>query len=387
MKNMTKNGAVFCIASIVVLVLSACISTESGPQQRQPQQQQEQQQPRVPGGPWRAHPPGDPAQVQQTREKIRQARSLMNRNDVHDIGYIWMMPRGDTLKDLTTRLDEWPQTRALVDIIGFADHVLNRLYSDEELSQSFAVLNRIGLPLAMEVGAVKEWAIDGEAAFFAQKPMWDRFIRLGATIAGIVMDEPLVAVMNATRFTFLETERERFDFAVEETVTFMRLVREHYPRWFIADIEVYPHFDADLNIQWVDALESRLIDEGIRGQDFYRMDVDWNSIPRINTADWEHGWREVKRIEDHCRSLGLPFSMIYWAADAGASARIRMTPSRWLEGIMRMGEAYETAGGRPDQFDIQTWIAEFPPVALPETEEFTFTHSVLEFNQRFIPAR
>ena len=384
MKNMTKNGAIVCIASIVVLVFSTCISTESGPQQRQPQQQQQQRRRR---GPFFAQPPGDPVQVQQTREKIIQALSSMNRNDVHDIGYIWMMPRGDTLIDLTTRLDEWPQTQELVDILGYADHVLHRTYSDEELSQSFAVLNRIGISLAMEVGAVKGWAIDGEAVFNTQKPMWDRFIRLGAPIAGIVMDEPLKDVLNANQFTFMETEREKFDFAVEETVVFMRLVREHYPRWFIGGMEVYPYLDADLNIQWIDALESRLIDEGIRSMDFYRMDVDWNDMPQGNIADWENSWREVKRIEDHCRSLGLPFSLIYWASDAGAFARIRTSPSRWLEGIMRMGEAYESVGGRPDQFDIQTWINEYPPVTLPETEEFSFTHSILEFSKRFIPAR
>jgi hypothetical protein len=76
----------------------------------------------------------------------------------------------------------------LIDIIGYADHRLVGHNSDGVLEECFAVMNRIGLPLALEVGAVKEWGIDAEGTFNSQKPMWDKFIRLGANIAGIVMD-------------------------------------------------------------------------------------------------------------------------------------------------------------------------------------------------------
>ena len=383
MKKMT-NYRVIIACLVCMLLIAAC--TSSGDVSPQRQQQQQQQGSWLVQGQWRGQPQ-DPRQVQETREKIIAARSLMQPGDVNDIGYIWMMPRADTLQDLMRRLQDWPQTQALIDILGYADHRLSGHNSEGVLQECFAVMNRIGLQLGLEVGAVKEWGIDAEGTFNAQKPNWDRFIRLGANIGGIVMDEPLVAVMNSRQFSHLESYEERFEFAVEETAEFIRMVRESYPTWFVADIEVYPHFDADFVIQWIDALEARLIEKGVRGQDFFRMDVDWNAMPRQTVAEWEHGWREIKRIEDHCRSIGLPFSQIYWAADAGASARIRSNPARWLDGIMRMGEAYEDAGGMPEQFVIQTWIEEYPPSTLPETEEFSFTHSVLEFNRRFIPPR
>ena len=313
-------------------------------------------------------------------------------------GYIWMMPKGDTFPELMTQLEKWPKTRALIDILGYADHVMNRTYDDTQLKQGFTVMNTIGLPLALEVGAVKPWGTTGADTFSKQKPMWDRFRGLGADIAGIVMDEPLAAVHNRYDKSFSDiiedTNEARFEYAVEETAKFIGMVREEYPDWFVADIEVFPSFTADYVIRWIDALEARLKEKGIRGQDFFRMDVDWNAFgvnytnslkERVNLS-WEQGWREVKRIEDHCRAINLPYSVTYWAANVPASQDLQKDPASWCNGIMRMGQGYQDAGGRPDQYAVQTWIG-LPEKPLPETDPHSFTYSVLEFNKSFIPQK
>ena len=295
--------------------------------------------------------------------------------------YIWMMPRRTTFEELLTNIDQWQETLELVDVIGYADHDLNRLYSDAVLSHGFAVLNDIGLPLALEVGAIKEWSVTGAGTFAIQRQTWDKLIGLGATIVGIVLDEPLVAVHAHSQFNFVGDAEAKFEYAVEETAEFIRLVRENYPHWFVADIEVYPHFTADYVIRWIDALEARLRAKGVRGQEFFRMDVDWNAF-RPRNQYMQH-WEEVRRIEDHCRSIGLPFSQIYWAAN------IPRDPGGWLDAILEMGQRYQDAGGMPDQYVIQSWLnnEEIPEKTLPETDPESFTYSVLEFRKQFIPDR
>ena len=305
--------------------------------------------------------------------------------------YIWMMPRGDTLVELTTQIDKWKETLELIDVIGYADHILHKNYSDTQLRESFAVLKEHGLYLALEVGAIKEWGTTGASTFTQQKNgFWDRYIELGAPLVGIVMDEPLVAVHSHYKDYFShfvdDTDEAKFEYAVEQTAEFMRLVRNAYPHWFIADIGVYPYFDADKTILWINALEARLAAKGVRGQDFFRLDVDWNHF-RTNQQNYPYHWGQVKRIEDHCREIGLPFSLIYWAANVAGRPNLQADPTSWLTYILQMGERYQDVGGKPDQYVIQTWIPNIPAMTLPETNPHSFTYSVLEFNKQIIPPR
>ena len=337
-------------------------------------------------------------------------KPLESTANMDGLGYVWMMPKSGSFIELldNDKLDQWQETLAAIDIIGYADHVLfgsrdedMRLipYPREVHEAVFEVMNQIGLPLALEVGAVKPWGRTGLSAFTQQNnSFWKNFIERGATIAGIVMDEPLSAVFNRydTHFADLipeNTPEAKFEYAIEETAYFMQLVREEYPDWFIACIGVYPNFDADETILWIDALEARLAEKGVRGQEFFRLDVDWNAFGKNYTnalgqrryISWERGWSEVKRIEDHCRSIGLPFSLVYWAADVAASPVLRADPASWLNSILQMGQRYQNAGGRPDQYVIQTWIPNIPEKTLPETDPHSFTYSVVEFNKQIIP--
>ena len=314
-----------------------------------------------------------------TGKEVPQQQTVIRESDV-DIGYVWMMPLRTTFEELLTNTDQWRETRAVIDVIGYADHDLVRNYSDDVLRAGFAVLNELGLPLALEVGAVKEWGTTGQGTFYAQQPMWEKFIDLGATIVGIVMDEPLVAVHAHPQFNHIRGDAAKLEYAAEETAEFMRLVREDYPDWFIACIEVFPHFSANYMIRFINTLEEKLAEKGVRGQDFFRLDVNWAAFQHFSMP-WLDGWRQARRIEDHCRSIGLPFSQIYWASD------IPRDPGGWLNSILRMGQGYRDAGGRPDQYVIQSWLnnENIPENALPETDPHSFTYSVLEFNRQFIP--
>jgi len=277
---------------------------------------------------------------------------------------------GRCFRDLFERPGDWAQTRGLISALGYADHVMNRQFTDDQLRAWLPRLQEWGLKLELEVGAVKEWGPTGEETFNAQSPMWDRFRRLGATISAIAMDEPLCCVR-----THLKKPDE---YAVQETANFIALVRERYPEILIGDIEPAPFLSTPELINWVEALQQRLADMQVRGLDFFRLDVDWVHYVLGNGA-----WPDIKAFEQYCRGKKINFSLIYWAADYPALQRRGLADdATWYVSIMRQGYDYTQVGGAPDQYVIESWIGA-PSHSVPETGDWTFTRSVLDFAKRF----
>lgn len=289
---------------------------------------------------------------------------------------VWMMPPADRggrcFSELFTQPDLWEETRSRVNVIGYADHNLNRQFTDDELRTWLGMLDKWGLQFALEVGAVKPWGITGEATFQVQRSMWDRFQSLGARIYAIAMDEPLFCVRKDLK--------KADEYAVEQTAQFVALVRSKYPDIRIGDIEPYPFIPlADL-IEWIDALETRLSELNVAGLDFFRLDVDWVNFTIRNRGSWV----EVKKLEKFCRDRELPFSLIYWAADYPHLQRLNLADDAiWYISIMRQGNDYALVGGAPDEYVIQSWVGA-PLRSVPETGRWTFTHSVRDFCRRFV---
>ena len=289
---------------------------------------------------------------------------------------VWFGPpgaeNGKYLRELLARPAEWAQTRSLIDVFFYADHTLDRNFQDGELRGFFSQLREWKLKFAMEFGAVKEWGTTGEKVFRAQQPKWDRFIRLGADLHAIAMDEPLICV------------RKRLNqpdaYAVEQTADFIARVRKQYPKMLIGEIETYPSIPIPDHLWWIDALNRALEQKGVRGLDFYRLDVNWV----VYNTQGQGSWREVRKLEDFCRSKHIPFSLIYWAAGYPALARKGLAADdTWYTQIMLQGADYALVGGSPDQFVIESWIGQ-PKHMAPENGDFTFTRSVRDFVLRFV---
>jgi hypothetical protein len=321
-----------------------------------------------------------------------------------------MSPKGNSFGELFNNLDQWRDTQSKIDVIGFSDHVLYRSYTPSERRVGFAAMAEVGIPLALEVGAIKDWGFGrldayhggnknklGYSVFEDQHTnFWSRFASEGAKIKGFALDEPLVAVMgNPGLYGFANDAKGKqaaFDYAAEQTAQFIFAARESYPEAVIGDIEVFPHFSADYVIAWIDALEARLVELSGMGQDFFRLDVNWadNRIWDFRSGSAANsGWAQVKRIEDHCRSIGLPFSLIYWAPDySGYEYKDKSTDKLWYDQIMAQGANYKAAGGEPDQYVVQTWIVldgfQLPYTTIPETEANSFTKSVVDFYNAYV---
>jgi hypothetical protein len=288
---------------------------------------------------------------------------------------VWMHPpareNGKCFRELFEQGDRWKDTRAAIDVLAYADHLLNKQFTDEQLGAWLPMLQRWGVKLSLEVGAVKPWGTTGRKVFDIQRPMWDRFQRLGGSIYAIAMDEPLVCTRNDLH--------QPDDYAVRETAEFIALVRKNFPQVLIGDVEAYPFAGlADLT-KWIDALEKRLGEMGVRGLDFFRLDVDWFAF----SAAGRGSWQEVKKVEAFCRARKMPFSLIYWASDWPAMNRLGLADdSTWYVSIMRQGYDYAGVGGSPDQYVVEGWI-DAPARCLGETDEFTFTRSVRDFARKF----
>ena len=272
------------------------------------------------------------------------------------------------LKELVRSPELWVESRKHVDAINVADHVVNRHFKDDkELAELFDGFRKMNLPIHMEVGAVKPWGKTGKECFERQKPQWERFIRLNADIRGISMDEPLNCCD-----THLKMDNA-MEYAATETAEFIALVRKDYPDWVIGDIEGYPALSIEQTIQWIDLLEAKLKAKGVRGMDFFRLDVDWMHF----VHDTGKGnWQGVKQIENHCRSKNIPFSFVYWAANYPSLDSRGLASDRvWYVGAMQMYFDYLAVNGNPDQVVVQSWV-NGPNTILPESEPFSFVRSV-----------
>ena len=240
-----------------------------------------------------------------------------------------------------------------------------------------------GLRLVLEVGAIKDWGQTGATAFEKGSKYWDRFISLGGKVDGITMDEPL----DYTR----KKSKGPVSFALEQTAQFIALVRHKYPTMTIEETETYPSIAVQDHIAWIDALQARLKQMGVRGIDSYRLDVNWlafnlNTTPKYK-GKLQGNWWGVTQIESACRARHIPFNLIYWAADEPQLKRIGLAnDSSWYVGIMSEAGAYAVVGGKPDIYCIESWI-HMPLSAIPETDQWTFTRSVLDFCTQFVPGR
>jgi len=87
---------------------------------------------------------------------------------------------GRCFRELFEHPDQWKNTRSVIDELPFPEHGFNdKNFTDDELKAWFAQMQKWGIKLELEVGAVKEWGITGEGTFKGERATWDRIVRLG----------------------------------------------------------------------------------------------------------------------------------------------------------------------------------------------------------------
>ncbi len=292
---------------------------------------------------------------------------------------VWMMPpwraNGEAWRQLFENPLAWVETRKHIQVIGCADHNLNRQFTDSELRKWLPLLQQWGIKFGLEVGAIKEWGPTGEQAFAVGSKMWDRFEALGGKISALAMDEPLCC----TRQSLKKPDA----YAIEQTARFVQLVHQKYPDVSIGDVEPYPFLSRTELLAFVDGVNARLKSAGVRGLDFLRLDVDWNHFT-IGNSILPGNWPDVHKLEQECRQRLVRFSLIYWDADYDRMKQLSLADdSSWYIGIMRQGADYAFVDGSPDEYVVESWV-DAPSRSIPDSEPWTFTRSVLDFCKKYV---
>jgi len=295
--------------------------------------------------------------------------------------------KGSRFRELFEHPDEWKATRSLINEILYPDQHFAQ-FSDEELKAWLAMMKQWNMRLGLDVGAVKDWGETAEKSLPVGRQYWDRILRLGGRIDAMHMDEPLICARS-----YLHKSDE---YAVEETAKFVAGVRKHYPEVLIGDIEPYPSVSLKDHIKWIDALQKRLAEMGVRGLDFYEVDANWMNFQIQHMGTWQ----EVKQLQSYCRGRKLPFSLIFWPASYPwfKNGTNLADDNTCYVSVMNQGYEYAVFDpaspsqfpelipfkGGPDQYVIQSW-EQCPSRSVPETGDFTFTRLVSDFVKKFVP--
>ncbi|HEY7508937.1 MAG TPA: SGNH/GDSL hydrolase family protein, partial [Vicinamibacteria bacterium] len=270
-------------------------------------------------------------------------------------------------RDLCARWGEWPVTRASVDMVGSADHLLASV-PDGELARCFARISAAGLALSLEVPVLKDSpdCRTGPACFEARVGVWDRLERLGAVPGSFYMDEPLLAARAAGDVLALSDAE-----AVNQVVSWMRLVRARSPHAKVIGVEPYPALPADDLAWWLRALHDACAAHGVPVLDFFVLDHDWTAS----------GWSfpGIAAVQAQARALGVPFGVLFWAADKKTSR----SDADWRRGLLRQGRRYQLAGIAPELYDVNDFLA-IPAKTVPENDRSSFTYAVKVFVGRFV---
>ena len=298
--------------------------------------------------------------------------SLMDANDSAEQVFA---PATSSIDRLLEHPQRWAALRAYSTTLLYSDLAF-RYAKDADLRRWAARMHDLHLTFEMESGVVKPWSSSGAKSFAQDSAIWNRIIAAGGVIEGIAMDEPMPAAFLQVRPPLME------DRAIHEIATFVALVHQHYPDMKVGLVNAYPTIPVQQSIGIVNKLQADLRAMGVRGLDYYRMDPNWVAFTlRLQPGSWQG----MGQIQHYCDSIGLPFSLIYWAANFPRDVAIhggRRDPNFWSNGIMTEAAGYAGTGIRPDQYVIENWVNATSD-ALPESDPLTFTGSALDLLHKF----
>ncbi|MDM7991868.1 MAG: hypothetical protein QUS11_00975 [Candidatus Fermentibacter sp.] len=156
------------------------------------------------------------------------------------------------------------------------------------------------------------------------------------------------------------------------------MIRSHYQG---CDIEIfsfepYPKYGVDDITNWI--IDVDLCAEGLGSDGFDGYFMDPN--PYYGGAPFL--WTQVSEIEQFCDQNDVDFGYVFWAPRASYHENTA-TDFDWYLETMDQGMQCQNAGVTPDYYLYMSWLT-VPKQIVPETEEYSFSFSALQFINAFM---
>ncbi len=286
--------------------------------------------------------------------------------------------------ELFARPEQWSVARSGIDVFKFhTQNVLEypcAICGENTLStfvdvQAFQKLAEWGMPIGVDVGAVKEWGCTGTEEFRVVKEIIHNIAANGGRVALLVMDEPymggeLVANGKTCGFTMEQS--------ADITAKFIGLVEAAYPNIIVGDTEPYPYFSVSELELWIGALEARGAAPA-----FFHLDV--NMMEGGRRLDKRRVVSDLQTLSRFFQEHQIPWGVIFTANSKwDASSDLAYFDST-MEWIGLVNEAI----GKPQHVVFNSWLGPTTdgvsnrlgvhelPVNLPEDDPSVYSHTRL----------
>jgi len=141
-------------------------------------------------------------------------------------------------------------------------------------------------------------------------------------------------------------------------------------------IEAYPFNNKTELVKFLSLLKNECETRNIDWINSFTVDYDWDNYPGR--------WEELLTIHGCANRLGLDFGLIYWPAPHTDSTD---TDLDFLQDILYEGACYQSVGGSPEIFAVQSWVY-IPYEIVPEQpdnfDQYPFCYAFLCFYDQFI---
>jgi len=293
---------------------------------------------------------------------------------------VWFGPNMGSLDyaELFTKPEQWSVARSRIDVFKFyTQNVLPypcAICGDNTLdtfveAKAFQTLTEWGIPIDVDVGAVKEWGCTGSEEFRVAEETIRNIRANGGEITFFDMDEPymggeLTANGRTCGFTMQES--------ADVTAKFMRLVKAGYPNIIVGNTEPYPYFSVSELEQWIAALEARGTTPA-----FFHLDV--NMTEGGARQDARSVSSDLQALRQFFQEHQIPFGVIFTANTNWPSASNRAYFDETMGWIRLVNDAI----GKPQHVVFNSWLGPAPsgahefPINLPENDPSVYSHTRL----------
>jgi hypothetical protein len=324
--------------------------------------------------------PGSPTDIETAASIPGPTRTITPMPTPMPSDLVWFGPNMGSLDyaELFTRPEQWSEARSRINVFKFhtqnvlpypcticGDNTLDTLVE----AKAFQALTEWGIPIDVDVGAVKEWGCNGTEEFRVTRETIRNIRANGGEVMFLDMDEPymggeLMANGKTCGFTMEES--------ADITAKYMRLVKGAYPNINVGDTEPFPYFSVSELEQWIEALEARGTTPA-----FFHLDV--NMMEGGARHDSRRVSSDLQKLSQFFDEHQIPFGVIF-TANTNWNAR---SDRAYFDSTMTWIRLVNDAIRKPQHVVFNSWLGPAPsgahefPINLPDNDPFVYSHSRL----------